>query len=176
MQIGSVAEWAGAVATVAATIVALFLAARDEDQRRSRLAARRQIRSMAALRVRELRRLERDEDHSLLRDDLGHSSDDVELSRYYELSKELGRFRRRRVLGILRDLYGGQTALDWVELYPADVEDKTAHQEAFVRHLLRNHGDGRRLTMSQLHRALLKPVDLSRVSELRSRYEDLANL
>jgi len=176
MQIGSVAEWAGAVATFAATIVALFLAARDEDQRRSRLAARRQIRSMAALRVRELRRLELDEEHSLLRDDLGYSSDDVELSRYYELSKELGRFRRRRVLGILRDVYGGQPALDWVELYPAGVEDETAHKAAFMRQLLRNPDGGRRLTTSRLHLALLKPVDLSKVAELRRRYEFLANL
>lgn len=177
MQTGSVAEWAGAAATFVATIVALYLAARDEEKRHSRLAGRRQIRAMAGVRVRELRRLELDEERSLLRDDVGSPSDEVELSRYYELSNDLGPFRRRRVQRVLRHVYGGQAALDWIELYPASVDDDRAHKAAFVRQLVRNlDGGAYRLTVSRLHLALQKPVDLSKVAELRGRYEVLANL
>ncbi|MBO0924360.1 hypothetical protein J1G44_07660 [Cellulomonas sp. zg-ZUI199] len=175
MQTGSVAEWAGAIATLLATVVALYLAARDEDGRRSRLAARRQIRSMAAMRVRELRRLERDEERSLLRDDIGYSQDHVELSRYYDLSKELGWVRRRRAQRVLRDVYGGQAALDWVELYPSVSEDDRAHAAALVLHLVRSP-EGALLTKSRLHLALQKPADATKVAELRCRYEVLADL
>lgn len=169
------AEWAGAAATLLATVVALYLAARDEDARRARLAARRQIRSMAAERVRELRRLEHDEERSLLRDDIGYSQDHVELSRYYELSKELGWVRRRRALRVLREVFGGQAALDWVELYPSSSDNDRAHAAAFLGHLIRSP-EGALLTKSRLHLALQKPMDPVKVADLRRRYQVLADL
>lgn len=107
MPLGTWAEWFGAVATAAATVVALYLGARNGELVAERARARTVIRNLAAADARVFDRLEVGLSLNELRHDgPGELDDDEQVARYAEAAFALGWLRRRIAVALLRYIYG----------------------------------------------------------------------
>lgn len=132
MDTSSLAGWAGATATTAATIAALYLGGRDEEARGARAAARRRVRSRAQDGLRLLRLWEEGlQGNGFVVDNLGHrrGADSVALDRecsewYADVACLAGR-RRRRGLALLRGVFGSRSVLV-AELLPERFANRNA--------------------------------------------------
>lgn len=117
VEIGSAAEWAGTVASTTAVVVALALASRNEEARRSRdrlhALAREQQRKFGLWA------------EGLADPDADHMTDsrnlDSEAATYWREVDRLGVLRRQRGLRILRRIYG-ERSVRVAELYPGREE------------------------------------------------------
>lgn len=125
MEVGTIAEWASALGTTLAATVALFLGARDDETRRSRLVARRRLHALAKLRLASFERWREgleDPDYEVVGD---APTLDRECEELYWCITVLGRLRRRKGLAILREIYGARS-VRVAELLPGQSPDREA--------------------------------------------------
>ncbi|MFC8797207.1 hypothetical protein ACFT2C_05715 [Promicromonospora sp. NPDC057138] len=121
MELGSAGEWAGAVVTAAATIVALHLGARDAEEHSNRQAARREIHGFAAIRLRHMDRWDagtEDPDGDRMKN---APILDAECAAVVSAVDRLASLRRWHADRLARRIYG-QRSVSVARLYPERVD------------------------------------------------------
>ena len=125
MEAGTWSGWASAAASTVAVVVALALAARDDEARHERQAARRRLQTLAGERLRTF-----DLWTNGLEDPDGDRMTDAptldrECATFRAEVDALGRLRRRRGLRILTEIYGERSVFV-AALLPDQTDDPAA--------------------------------------------------
>lgn len=175
MQIGTLGEWVGAVATAVATAVALYFGTRDQALGKDRSDARLAIRRKAADDSTPLRRLLADIDRAAERNDVGHMADDATVAHYVKLADRLGPVRRFRVRRNLRWLYS-QHMIDVADIDPNLGEEGALIRRFIVSQFIANGENLNYRTDTRYHAALVEPADPKKVKRVLRRFARLARI
>lgn len=117
MELGTWGEWFAAVATLGATLAALYLGARDETRRLSAQQARTRVRNLARERLRHMDRWEaqiEEPDQDTIKDS---PTMDAEAAEFVKACDELSTRRTKRADRLISTIYGERSVLI-ARLYP----------------------------------------------------------
>jgi hypothetical protein len=132
VELGTWGEWAGAAASTAAVVVALYLASRDDEHKRERRQARQRIHARAQEQLRRFNRWTEDFETPDAAEITDAGNLDLECARYYLDVDQLGPLRRRRGMRVLRTIYGDRSVYA-ASLFGDDREDREQEFQRLVR-------------------------------------------
>lgn len=176
MQIGTLGEWFGGIATAIATVVALYLGSRNVVLVNDRAAARAELRRRAAEFTHIYDRLAVGFARSKLRDepDTGNLDDDVTVSELVSLASRLGWARQFIAIWLLRRIYGRD--LVWLATFDP-VDARSSLRRLFIGTQVaegRIKPDFR--TGSRLHRSLQQDATPKLRKSVRTTFGALSHI
>jgi len=119
MEIGTIGEWVGAIATAGATVVALYFGVRDNESAKVRHTARADLHGFAQKRLLHVSRWDaqfEEPDGERMRGQVL----DAECADAMLIVGRMGRVRAKRATRVLSELYGARS-VKLAQLYPATI-------------------------------------------------------